>query len=66
MLLRRILAFNISLLWSSCFWVTYRGSKHSAPPELRARPEKTYFRTDFSLPKIEIQMRGVGLGGKNE
>jgi hypothetical protein len=35
MLLRPILAYHISLLWSSCLWVTFRIYKHSAPPELK-------------------------------
>jgi len=35
MFLRRILAYNISLLWSSYLWVTFRIYKHSAPPELK-------------------------------
>jgi hypothetical protein len=33
-LLIRIVAYNISLLWSFCLWVTFRVYKHSAPPEL--------------------------------
>jgi hypothetical protein len=33
MLLMRIVAYNISLLWSSCLGVTLRIYKHSAPPE---------------------------------
>ena len=35
MLLRQIFAYNISLLWSSCLWVTLPIYKHSAPPELK-------------------------------
>jgi NADPH:quinone reductase-like Zn-dependent oxidoreductase len=34
MLLIRIVAYNISLLWSFCLWATFRVYKHSAPPEL--------------------------------
>lgn len=34
MLLRRMVAYNISLLWSFRLWVTFRVYKHSAPPEL--------------------------------
>ena len=34
MLLIRIVAYNISLLWSSGPWVRFRVYKHSAPPEL--------------------------------
>ncbi len=33
MLLMRIVAYNISLLWSSCLGVALRIYKHSAPPE---------------------------------
>lgn len=35
MFLRRILAYNISLRWSSYLWATFRIHKHSAPPELK-------------------------------
>ena len=35
MLLRRILAYNISLLWSFCLWVMFHFYKHSAPLELK-------------------------------
>jgi len=34
MLLIRIVAYTISLLRSSGLWVTFRGYKHFAPPEL--------------------------------
>jgi hypothetical protein len=34
MLPMQILAYKISLRWSSCCWATFRNYKHSAPPEL--------------------------------
>jgi hypothetical protein len=66
MLLRRILAYNISLLWSFGLWVTFRIYKHSAPLELKrlvaATPSCASVANNFRNRSTLSLWSGLGAG----